>query len=82
MHENGVESGNLLNTKMIYNFDTFLKSTNTPSYAQRFMSYDHCKLGRGIRSGQIGTLKPFATEFWKNPEHQIPREFYNLSNEG
>jgi hypothetical protein len=45
-------------------------------------------LGRGIRSGQIklsgqiGTLRALAAEFWKNYEHQIPREFYNLSNEG
>jgi hypothetical protein len=45
-------------------------------------------LERGIRSGQIkpsgqiGTLRPLATEFWKNSEHQIPIEFYNLSNEG
>jgi hypothetical protein len=51
LHENGAESGNLLNTKMIDNFDTFPKGTNTPSYAQQFRSYDHCKLGRGIRSG-------------------------------
>jgi hypothetical protein len=46
------------------------------------------KVGDGIRSGpiklsgQIGNLRPHATEFWKSSEHQIPREFYNLSNEG
>jgi hypothetical protein len=45
------------------------------------------QVGEGIRSGQIkpsrqnGTLRPLATEFWKNHEHQIPREFYNLYNE-
>jgi hypothetical protein len=77
----------LLNTKVIDNFDTFPKSTNTPSYAQRFRSYGHCKLGRRIRfgqiklSGQIGTLRPLAIELLKNSEHQIPREFCNLSNE-
>jgi hypothetical protein len=32
--------------------------------------------------GEIRTLRPLATEFWKNSEHQIPRELYNLSNEG
>jgi hypothetical protein len=31
-------------------------------------------------SGQNGTLRPLATELWKNPKHQIAREFYNLYN--
>jgi hypothetical protein len=88
LRQNNVEYGKLLNTKVIDNFDGFPESTNTPSYAQWFRSYCHCKLGRGIRSGQIklfgqiGTLRPLATEFWENSEHQIPREFYKLSNEG
>jgi hypothetical protein len=51
LHENSVESGKLLNTKVIGNFETFSESTNTHSYAQRFRSYGPCKLGRGIRSG-------------------------------
>jgi hypothetical protein len=38
--------GKLLYTKVIENFETFPKSTNTPSYAQWFRSYGHCKLGR------------------------------------
>jgi hypothetical protein len=33
-------------------------------------------------SGRIGTLSPLVIELWKNPEHQIPRKNYNLSNEG
>jgi hypothetical protein len=43
------------------------------------------QVGEGIRSGQvrlsgqIGILRPLAMELWKNPEHKIPREFYNLS---
>jgi hypothetical protein len=81
------ESGKLLNSKVIDHFETFPKSTNTPSYAQRLRSYGHSKLGRGIRSRQIklsrqfGTLRPLATEFWKSYEYQNPREYYNLSNE-
>jgi hypothetical protein len=38
LHENGVGSGKLLNTKVIDNFVTFPESTNTPSYAQQFRS--------------------------------------------
>jgi hypothetical protein len=43
--ENGAESGQMHNMKVIENFGTFPKRENTPSYDQRFMSYDHCKLG-------------------------------------
>jgi hypothetical protein len=38
------------------------------------------KVGEGIRSGQIklsgqiGTWRPLATEFWKKSEHQNPSE--------
>jgi hypothetical protein len=84
----GTESKKLHRTKVIDNCETFPEITNTPSYAQHFRSYGHCKLGRGIRSGQImlsgqiGTLRPIAMESWKNFEYQIPREFYSLSNEG
>jgi hypothetical protein len=73
---------------VIDNFDSFPESISTPPYAQWFKSYGHCKLGKGIRSGQIKpfgqieTLRPLATELWKNYEHQIPREFYYLSNDG
>jgi hypothetical protein len=30
---------------VIDNFETFPERTNTPSYAQWFRSYGHCKLG-------------------------------------
>jgi hypothetical protein len=36
---------NSTNVKVIENFGTFLKSTNTPSSNQRFRSYGHWKLG-------------------------------------
>jgi hypothetical protein len=45
------------------------------------------QVGVGIRSGQIklsgqiGTLRPLASELWKNSEYRILREFYNLSND-
>jgi hypothetical protein len=87
LSETGTESRKLIDTKVIYNFETFPKSINTPSYDQRFRSYDHCKLG-GVRSGQIKlsgqiwTLRPLEKELWKNSEYQNPIEFYNLSNEG
>jgi hypothetical protein len=79
LRENGAESGKLLNNKVIDNFETFLESRTTPSYAQWFRSYAPWNLGRGIwseqikLSGRIGTLRPLATELWKNPEHQISR---------
>jgi hypothetical protein len=44
------------------------------------------KFGGGVSSGQIKpsgqvwTLSPHSKEFWENPEYQIPREFYNISN--
>jgi hypothetical protein len=50
LRENGAESGKLLNNKVIDNFDTFLETTNTLSYAKRFKSYGNCNLGRGIMS--------------------------------
>jgi hypothetical protein len=69
LRENGAESGKLLNTKVIDNFEAFPESANTPSYAPLFRSYGHCKLGKGIRpgqiklSGQLGTLRQIAAEF-------------------
>jgi hypothetical protein len=73
---------------VIDNVETFPESTNIPSNTQWFRSYGHCNLGRGIKSGhmklsgQFGTLRTHAIEFWENSEQQISREFYDLSNEG
>jgi hypothetical protein len=69
------------------------RSTDIPSYDQRFRSYEHCKLGEGgvlleIRfrqiklSGQVWTLSLLPKGIWKNSDHKDPREFYKLSNEG
>jgi hypothetical protein len=41
----GAESGKILDTNVIDNFETFSKSLNTPSYDQQFRSYDQYKLG-------------------------------------
>jgi hypothetical protein len=43
MSEIDAESGKLLNTKVIENFETFPESINTPSYDQHFRSYDILK---------------------------------------
>jgi hypothetical protein len=40
-----VESGETNSTKVVDNFDILLESIDTPSYDQRFRSYDLCKLG-------------------------------------
>jgi hypothetical protein len=42
--EFGAESGEMHNIKVIDNFETLSESINTPSYDQRFRSYDHYKL--------------------------------------
>jgi hypothetical protein len=39
--ENGAESGNMHNMKVIENFETFPESTNMPPSDQQFRSYDH-----------------------------------------
>jgi hypothetical protein len=89
--ENGAESGKMHNIKVIENFETFLESTNTPSYNQWFRSYNHCKLGVLLLeiisgqiklSGQVWTSRPLPKEIWKNSEYKDPRKFYILSNEG
>jgi hypothetical protein len=33
-------------------------------------------------SEQVWTLSPLPKEFWESSKYKIPREFYNLSNEG
>jgi hypothetical protein len=43
LSEIGAESGELLNIKVIESFKTFPESINTPSYDQRFRSYDILK---------------------------------------
>jgi hypothetical protein len=43
--EDGTELGKIANIKVILIFETFPKSITTPSYDQRFKSYDLCKLG-------------------------------------
>jgi hypothetical protein len=46
------------------------------------------QVGVGIRSGQIklsgqiGTLRPIAAEFWKNSEYQIHKEFITFLTRG
>jgi hypothetical protein len=43
--EFGAESGEINNTKVVDNSDTFLESIDIPSYDQQFRSYALCKLG-------------------------------------
>jgi hypothetical protein len=43
--EDGAESGEMHNTKVVDNFYIFPKSIDTPSYDQWFRSYDLYNLG-------------------------------------
>jgi hypothetical protein len=79
------------NMEVIENFDIFLEIIDTPSYDQRFRSYERCKLGvllkipnfwTGQLSGRIWTLSLFPRENRKNSEYKGSREFYILSNKG
>jgi hypothetical protein len=80
------------NIKVIYNFVTFLESINTPSFDQRFSSYDHCKLGGGVLlefssgqieiTGKIWDLSSLPMENWQNLEYKDHTEFHKLSNKG
>jgi hypothetical protein len=88
--ETGADSGKIINTKAVYNFDGFPKSINTPSYDQWIMSYDLFKLGVLLKfisgqnkiPGQIWNLSLLPMVKWKYLEYRDHRAFPKLSNEG
>ncbi len=78
------------NAKVVDNFDMFLESIDTPSYDQRFISYDLCKLrvllrfisGQNKIPRQIWNLSLFPMGNWKNLNYRDHRPFHKLSNNG
>jgi hypothetical protein len=78
LSETGVESGKLLDTKVIDNFETFPKKYKYNVIRPTVQELRPLQFG-GVRSGQIKlygqiwTLRPLAKEFWKNSEYQNPR---------
>jgi hypothetical protein len=76
------------NKKVIENFETFPERTNTSPSDKWVKSYGHWKLekesvlGRSNWLANFGFFWPVPNEIWKDSDHEDPRKFYNLSNEG
>jgi hypothetical protein len=89
--ENGAESWEMSNTRVIESFVTFLESTRISSYDQRFWSYDHFKLGvlpeisdfcTDQLSAQIWTLSLYPEEIWKNSKYRVLENFITFLTMG
>jgi hypothetical protein len=65
----GAKSAEMNHTKVVDNFNIFLKSIDTPSYDQQFKSYDFCKLGAAAE-----------IYFWTEQDNWINLEFKPTSN--
>jgi hypothetical protein len=76
------------NTKVIENFETFPERTNMSPSDKGVKSYGHWNLekasvlGRSNWLANFGFFRPVPNEIWKDSDHEDPRKFYNLSNEG
>jgi hypothetical protein len=76
--------------KVVNNFENFPESINTPSYDQRFTSYDRCKLGVLLKfisvqnkiPVQIWNLSLLSMEKWKNLEYRVINHFITFLTKG